>query len=161
MSKSAKKETATIEAKVCRPGPGIVQQAEVVENRYVVVTPDSLDDALKPEYWAHHAARIAPLSVITLIDRERKWEADIRVMQKGDTWLRCVVIRHIEYDVKVRGKEDLAGVRERYRIELNGANGWRVVDPLNNQLVDGLVDEAEANAFLDKHLDSLNFASAA
>ena len=71
------------------------------------LTADNLDDICKPSYWAHHAARVTPKSLLTCIDQRLRWEADLRVLEAGRNYLRVAVVRHVEYDVKALGRPEI------------------------------------------------------
>lgn len=62
--------------KTCPNGPSVFQQASHVESRFMVQIPDGdkLDDICKPSYWAHHAARVTPKSLLTCIDQRLRRE---------------------------------------------------------------------------------------
>jgi len=93
---------ATAFVKTCPNGHSVFQLATHVESRFMVQIPegDQLDDICKPSYWAHHAARVTPKSLLTCIDQRLRWEADLRVLEAGRNYLRVAVVRHVEYDVK-------------------------------------------------------------
>lgn len=146
--------------KVHPAGAKNFELAEFRSPHFFVTIPhsDKLEDILKPEYWANHATngKVQPRALMTCIDEHLRWEASLRVLQRGPTFLRVALIHHVEYDVAVRGDAEIESLRVKYRVEARGQNGWRVVDPNNNELISGLTDEKEANAYLDKHLGTLN-----
>jgi len=160
---AATPQPAKAPVRTCPNGHTVFQQAHHVESRFMVQIPeaDGLADICKPSYWAHHAVRVPPKSLLTCIDEHNRWEADLRVLEAGRTFLRVAVVRHVEYDVKTLGDADLEKLRARYTIESNGQNGWRVVDPERNVIVSGKICRADAEAALDAHLQLMNRAVAA
>lgn len=160
---AATPKPATRPVRTCPNGHTVFQQALHVESRFMVQIPpnDTLEDICKPSYWAHHAARATPKALLTCIDEHNRWEADLRVLEAGRTFLRVAVVRHVEYDVKTLGDADLEKLRSKYTIESNGQNGWRVIDPERNVIVSGKISRADAEAALNAHLQLMNRAVAA
>ncbi|MEM9471754.1 MAG: hypothetical protein AAGA00_07335 [Pseudomonadota bacterium] len=144
--------------KTCPNGPSVFQQASHFENRFMVQIPDGdqLDDICKPSYWAHHAARVTPKSLLTCIDQRLRWEADLRVLEAGRNYLRVAVVRHVAYDVKALGRPEIERLRKLHAIESNGQNGWRVIDPDGVVLFAGLTTRVDAEWALDTHLGTMN-----
>lgn len=165
--KPAKNQTSAqnlkVFAKTCPNGNDAFQLASHVENRYMVQIPpgDCLDDICKPAYWAHHAAKVHPKALLTCIDKNNRWEADLRVLEAGRNFLRVAVLRHVEYDVKTMGDADLEKLFNQHTIENNGQNGWRVIDPEKIVLFSGLTTRADAERALETHLKGMNRKAAA
>lgn len=149
--------------RTCPNGHSVFQLASHVESRFMVQIPevDKLDDICKPSYWAHHAARVTPKSLLTCIDQRLRWEADLRVLEAGRNYLRVAVVRHVEYDVKALGQPEIERLRALHAIASNGQNGWRVVDPDGTVLFAGLATRGDAEAALDGHLATMNRKAAA
>ncbi len=143
-------------------GPRWFQQAEQVTANYVAQIPDGdeIEDLIRPDYWAHHAARVPALAMITCFDVKRRWEAVLRVIEKGPTYLRVVLLYSVDYEVEVRNTDEIDRIKKLYRIESQGQNGWRVIDPNGRELVAGLTTEGDANEFVDKLLATMNRAAA-
>jgi hypothetical protein len=154
---------ATAFVKTCPNGHSVFQLASHVESRFMVQIPegDRLDDICKPSYWAHHAARVTPKSLLTCVDQRLRWEADLRVLEAGRNYLRVAVVRHVEYDVKALGRPEMERLRGLHTIESNGQNGWRVVDPDGIVLFAGLTSRVDAECALDTHLGIMNRQAAA
>ena len=153
----------TIAIKTCPASVAAFQPADVVERRFIAQIPhtDSFEDILVPEYWAHHAAKVSPRALITCIDEHLRWEAEMRVLEAGQTWLKLAVLRHTEYTLVVRGEGEIERLRSRYVVEQNGQNGWRIIGPTGQQLVSGLATESNARAYLDSHLAALSLRPSA
>jgi len=149
---------ATMAAKACPSGSNAFQLATLVENRFMVQIPrnDNLDDICKPSYWAHHAVRVPPKALLTCIHQDLLWEADLRVLEAGRNYLRVAVVRHVEYDVQALGKAEIEKLKDQHKIDSNGQNGWRVIDPDGTVLFAGLATRADAERALDNHLGTMN-----
>lgn len=149
---------AAVSVKTCPNGHTVFQQAHHVESRFMVQIPqaDNLADICKPSYWAHHAVRVPPKSLLTCIDQRCRWEADLRVLEAGRNYLRVAVVRHVEYDVRALGQPEIERLKSLHAIESNGQNGWRIIDPGGAVLFAGLVTRPDAERALDTHLASMN-----
>jgi len=155
--------TPSISVKVCPPGVKAFQPSDVVERRFMVQIPhtDTFDDILAPEYWAHHAAKVSPRALLTCIDEHLRWEAELRVLEAGQTWLKVAVIRHTPYQMTARGNSELEKLRSLFKIEHNGQNGWRILNPSGQPLVAGLASEANAKTFLETHIAAMSLRASA
>lgn len=155
---AAAPDTASAIVKTCPNGHTVFQQAHHVESRFMVQIPeaDELADICKPSYWAHHAVRVPPKSLLTCIDQRWRWEADLRVLETGRNYLRVAVVRHVEYDVQALGQPEIERLKVLHAIESNGQNGWRIIDPEGAVLFAGLATSADAERVLDTHLASMN-----
>lgn len=149
--------------KTCPNSPTMFQQALHVESRFMVQIPeaDKLIDICKPSYWAHHAVRVRPKSLLTCIDQRLRWEADLRVLEAGYNYLRVAVVRHVEYDVQTLGQPEIERLKALHAIESNGQNGWRIIAPEGAVLFAGLATREVAERVLDTHLASMNRKAAA
>lgn len=154
---------ATVTIKTCPPGVKAFQPADVVERRFMVQIPhtDTFEDILAPEYWAHHAAKVSPRALLTCIDEHLRWEAELRVLEAGQTWLKVAVIRLTKYNFKERGESEIEKLRKMFKVEANGQNGWRVLGPSGQPLVSGLATEANAQSFLNTHLAAVSHRASA
>lgn len=165
--KSAQSAAAPVAAdaivKTCPNGHTVFQQAHHVESRFMVQIPeaDTLADIRKPSYWAHHAVRVPPKSLLTCVDQRCRWEADLRVLEAGRNYLRVAVVRHVEYDVQALGQPEIERLKALHAIESNGQNGWRIIDADGALLFAGLATRADAENALDTHLASMNRKAAA
>lgn len=149
--------------KTCPNGHTVFQQAHHVESRFMVQIPeaDRLADICKPSYWAHHAVRVPPKSLLTCIDQHCRWEADLRVLEAGRNYLRVAVVRHVAYDVQALGQPEIERLKALHSTESNGQNGWRIIDPDGAVLFAGLATRADADRVLDTHLKAMNRSLAA
>ena len=159
---AAQAAAAPVPVTTCPSGHTVVQQAHHVESRFMVQIPHGhgLADICKPSYWAHHAARVPPRSLLTCIDQRNRWEADLRVLEAGRTYLRVAVVRHVKYDVQMQGQPEIDRLRALHAIDDNGQNGWRVIAPDGTVLFAGLAARQDAERALTTHLSSMHRRSA-
>lgn len=82
----------------------------------------TLEDVLKPEYWAHVARVLRPLAKICIFPEDGSWEAELRVRDAGDRWANVSLIRHQPWGAKSdiaadgRFRIEWAGPHHKYRI---------------------------------------------
>ena len=133
---------------------------QVVQNYNAIIPKDHGKDVItSPEYWTHHVNRVSPLSMIFCIDEQRRWEVWLRVVEKGQNFLRVAVVNDVDYKVRVRGDEVVARLKRGYLIEEMGQAGYRIIDPQKKELIAGLLSKEEADQYLEVHLEDLKKAA--
>ena len=107
--------------------PDRFKAAEFIRVVYAV-TPAAhteLDHILKPEYWAHVASHLAPLSRIEVVAEDNSWFAELIVVSNGFNWAKVRLLRYIPLvdgfpGEKVHEEEEFdityAGVKARFRV---------------------------------------------
>jgi len=150
-----------------KTGTGLVQlpasgkwfknEDHVVQNFFVTVPQAHGKEVItNPQYWAHHARRTTPMSMIVCVDELKRWEIWLRVLEVGQTFLRVAPVHSIDYEVKSMTEQDAELIKAGFRVEERGENGWRVVDINNKVLQEGLLSQGEANAFVESHIRKMH-----
>jgi len=141
--------------------PGSLKLAEQTINAHAVlidvdVTPD---DILRPEFWCHEAAKMTSLALITVINRLKGWEANIRVVEVGKGWARVVLLSKTDWETVSKDTAEVSRIKLQYKIQPR-SDGWRVIDPSGQAIISGLTSENEANKFVDDLLATMNAKAA-
>lgn len=138
-----------------RAKPKDFRRSEVVEVRYTHYAEPvtTLQDALKPDFWAHVSDQIMPMSHITVINKAVGWEAQLRVLQVANKLVKVALLSAVEWDGKA-GSEEVDRLKSRYSVQ-HRSDGWRVTDTDGNQIAAGLGSEAEAQKFIEQLVTSI------
>ena len=126
------------------------RRSEMVEVRWTqeLEIDDTFEDCLRPDFWTHVADRITTMSHITVINKLRGWEGELRVLQVANKMVKVVPLSHTIWE-SVFISDDAERLKKRYRVQ-SRADGWRVIDTDGNQMIAGLGSEKEAEAFIDQ-----------
>lgn len=111
-----------------------LKETEFAVKCYTVFIPTghTPNDLANPSYWQHHAKAIPLWSVVEAISEDSDWEVRLRVIAKGDTWVRMRLISG--YDGM--GREPVAGPPEAdYEIVPKPPGKYRVLNKLTKQVI--------------------------
>lgn len=112
----------------------------------------TLDDVTEPTYWANHAQRLKPGTVIEVVSEDSALDCDLRVMEVGQTFAKVRVLRHYAEPAQQRQapkQQDsvmvtYGGKQDRWRVEHRG-----------EVIRSGLATEAEAAKAADEYRSKL------
>ena len=118
--------------------------AEYVRNVYGA-TPEpgiTLDDMVRPEYWAHVARTLRPGDRIEVCPDDRSWFAELFVVSQSDTDVRVAVLRSTKIELPevkplVQRSAPKPGQKDdsSYEVKHRGAAGWSVVRKVDKAVV--------------------------
>lgn len=138
--------------------PSRLVSAETVR-RNLSVTPETgitLSDVMKPEYWAHVAARLNRADRIEVVAEDFAWTADLIVADRGRTWAKMLVLRqsaHGEDDLSA-GEKRRNTQRENYTVKpAMGGHGYAVWDRSVNAIAAKFPTEDECERWIERKLD--------
>jgi hypothetical protein len=128
-----------------------LQLAEYYFSDYAVVLPAgvSLDDALKPEFWAHVTKRFRQYDMIRLVPEDGSFFAEVLVVIAAPNFVKLKLLRDVPLtdDAEAPAANDLAYA------EWGGPHDkWRVIrdsdkQVLHKQLPDKLAAQKAAAAY--------------
>lgn len=127
-----------MEAKQDKPqiqlSPGSLQQLDQVSVRYDAEVPMGVDqkDLLKPEFWAHHAARLRPWDEIRARCVDGTWLATYVVLDASRTWAR---VQQMSFHRLTTGdqaatqasEQDVKAFKEAHRVDYRGPLKFSIV----------------------------------
>lgn len=122
-----------------------LQRAEHYFAAYAVVLPDgvSLEDAMKPAYWAHVAEKLRQHDTIRIIPEAGAYFAEILVLSAGRGYANVALLRHIPLDDEAMAGDqgnDLVDVKWR-----GPHSKWSLVRKSDGAVLkDGLVEKVDA-----------------
>lgn len=125
------------------------------ERNLWVVTPEagtSLDEVLKPEYWAHCADKMRAFDKVEVRAEDESYYAELLVRSAGKNWAVCSVLAQVDLDQKqVQVPEDA------YTVGWGGPHQkHRVVRKSDNEVVFQGGETADAaRAWLKEHLKAV------
>lgn len=134
---------------------GVLKQNEFVIHEYTVTIPvgHQPKDLLEPNYWMHHAKKLAINDKIDCLSMTGQWECTLRVVNKGDTWAKMRMLSAYDAD----GKDEAATpLREQYKIEFVPTQGYRVVHKDSRGIISTHGTKDEALKALDEHVEKLS-----
>lgn len=107
-----------------------------------------------PNYWMHHARRLQINDKIDCISMGGQWECTLRVIAKGDTWVKTRFL--FGYDGE--GKDDVAvPIRDQYAITHVPTQGYRVIHKETKGVIsDKHQTKDAAIAALDAHVELMS-----
>jgi hypothetical protein len=127
----------------------LMTSAEYRHTVYVVTPPEgtTLDDMLKPEYWAHVAYRLKPDDMIRALPEDRSFYASLVVRTAHRLSARMDVVHYIE-----RGEPEADTVAGDYSVGWGGpAHRYRVIRNSDKEVIQhGFADKGDALKFIDK-----------
>lgn len=103
--------------------PKDLKQAELIRTVYVAQPEPgtTLDEMLKPEYWAHVAKDLKlPGTRIEVMPAGGEWFAELYVRSVGKQDAKVSVLRHVVFDAPQKQDDD-------YDVRSRGGAGWSVV----------------------------------
>ncbi len=63
----------------------------------IPVSADTIEDTLRPEYWAHICARVSINDKIEAIWDDGTKYVEYKVLNKGDSWLKVAIINQADF----------------------------------------------------------------
>lgn len=125
-----------------------MQEADFTRNIFAI-TPEqgtTLQDMLKPEYWAHVATKLRPNSRIEVVAEDSTWFAELFVVSVGRTWAQVSLLRFVELTESVVPAIPSAKFVIKWRGAKHKHCVMRVAD--NAVLHDGFATAADANKWM-------------
>lgn len=113
------------------------------------ITPEaahSVEDTLKPEYWAHVAPNFRIGDRIEAIWEDGSKFLEYTVMETGEAWVKVVVINEVKLtkDGKAEQKDEVE-VKQDYKAKyINRHSGWGVIRTSDNVRLEENLDSKEA-----------------
>lgn len=135
---------------------GRLKEVVHARNEYFAEIPNgtTIEDILKPEYWAHYAKdKLRPLDVIECFCDDASWECSLRVMYVAKTEVKMSLRWKVAHD-NVLPEETETDVHE---IKWHGPTAqFAIVRKDNNEVLkDRLYPKSEAAAYLKRHLEQM------
>jgi len=127
-----------------------LQRADHYFSDYAVVLPgaDTLEDALKPEYWAHVAPKLRQGDTIRIIPEDDSYFAEALVRATGTGFAKLELLRHIPFDAA-----QTEAVPDTVEVKWGGPHDkWRVIRRSDGHVLARGLDKAAALR------ESLNYA---
>lgn len=77
-----------------------LQLAEFQRLRFAVTLPagDTLEDAMKQDYWKHCATKLKPKSIIEVVPEDGSFYAELFVTASDTTWARTALIMAVTFN---------------------------------------------------------------
>lgn len=112
----------------------------------------TLDDVLKPDYWAHYARDIRPMDVLWVYSEDATWEAQLRVMFVSTTEVKTSLLWEVTHE---KGAEVFES--DTHEVVWKGpVKKFAVVRKDNKEVIaDGFL-KSEAYNYMRKHLRNLD-----
>jgi len=133
--------------KTLKLSPVNIEQAEAIRMVWSVM-PDpevTVDDMLKPDYWAHVAMKLRPGDRIEAMPADRNYLAKFIVLGRDRLWAKVVLISYVVvYD------KDEVPADEGYIVSFVPSQKWRVVKG-NDVLTKDHDDKQSALVWLKEH----------
>jgi hypothetical protein len=131
--------------------------AEYTRVIYQAVPEDgaTIDDVLKPEYWAHVAHKLKPGHRIEILAEDGSWFAEILVRDVGRVWAKVALLRHKEFDGPISNEAGSWADHLRIR-HLVGPQKWRVERKSDGAVLrHGLETRDAAETWAKSHLQAM------
>lgn len=141
------------------PGGGLwLKEHDQVIRQFKVMIPKehTEKDYLDPQYWIHHCKRVPPLSLIVAMDELRRYEVHLRVLERGENFLRVTPLVKYTYTTMAKSSPEREAMRKQFRVEYIDQQGWRVVTKDHKIIVDGLLSQDEADQYVSQHVDRMH-----
>lgn len=136
--------------------PNRLQRAEHYCVSYAVVLPGAvaLDEAMKPEYWAHVGKQLKQHDMIRIIPEDGSYFAEALVLASGPGFAKLHLLRHESLEGNAEPAADASGLFVKY----NGPHDKYVVIRRSDgeKLKTGLASKVEAQRWLDDHLATIS-----
>lgn len=114
----------------------------------------SFDEVMKPQFWAHIAAKLVPNARIEVLSETGEYFAELLVMSCDRTWAKVALLRFVELSAPAGNVEiEAAG----YKIEWKGPTRKHVVIRLaDNEIIkDELPRKADAELWVREHAKAM------
>lgn len=126
---------------------------------HIVVDPDvSIDDVMRPNFWAHHVASLKPMDLIDVVSVDMTMDLTLRVISKGIGYVEMRPLRVFLDESRsnqVEGQEDESDkspVPDGYLVNFAPSHRWRVLTNDPREIVSkGHMTEKEAIAAAVEH----------
>lgn len=135
---------------------GAFKMNQFVLNEYTVFIPATHTPAmlLEPSYWVHKAREIRLNDKIDCISETRRWECTLRVINKGDNWVKMRMLSAYEAQ---GADEDAAPIRDQFKLDYIPSQGHRVIHKETKAVISsGHQTKDAAIASLDAHVEILS-----
>lgn len=123
-----------------------LKPAEYARNMHIAVAPSgaSLEDALKPEFWSHVAAKTRRWDRIELRAEDDTWWADLLVTKAERLALHVSVIAKLDLSGASKGVV-IEGLPKEYDVQWGGpAHKFRVIRKADNEILAHGMSKEEA-----------------
>lgn len=131
----------------------MLSEADYVRQRLHIGTAEgaTLDDLMRPAFWAHVAAQMRPGALIDVVDPAGSYDATLRVTETGEGWAKVRMLRL--WTAEPAAAEEDHGAR----VEWGGPrHKWRVVRGSDNAAIHiGCATEDEASKWLAENQDKV------
>lgn len=133
--------------------PDRIQGADFIRVVYAI-TPaigTEVEHFLKPEYWAHVAAKLRPHTRIEAVSEDNSWFAEMIVMSCGPNWAKVRVLRFV--DLLDGAQTVTAQPDSAYEVLWAGVKAkFRVVHKVDKTVVkEGFQTKVEAHKWLQDY----------
>jgi len=117
----------------------------------------AFDEVVKPEFWAHVAARLKPNDHIEVVAENGEYFGELLVIESGRLWAKVAVLRFVELSAAEVPAALLASAASGYKVEYKGPTLKHVVIRLSdNEIVhEGIARKADAELWVNEHLKTL------
>lgn len=130
-----------------------------VSTRYDARIPQgvTLEDILKPAFWAHQASKLRPFDEIRARAEDGTWVAQLIVLDCSRTWARVahLAVHHLTTADVAQTQASEQAVKAHmgeHKVTYRGQHKWSVVRNADGAvLVQGIEQKDEAQAWLEKH----------
>lgn len=123
--------------------PSRLQIADHYRSHYGVVAEDgvSLDDLLRPEYWAHVATKLRKFDIIEVLPEDGSFFVELIVLQVGIGYAKVMLLREVGLEAD-EVLPDADGVIVKWK---GPHRKWAVIRTTDGQILrDGHEDKAAA-----------------
>lgn len=140
--------------------PGRLSTAEHRRVTYAVDIPTgrSLEDLLRPGYWAHHAKQLRPWDKIEARCEDGTWYAEFIVLDASRTWARLALVLERRglgtSDVSQTAASDaeVQALINAHEVKFVPVRKWHVIERASKKvLVEGLQLRDDAEIYLKQH----------
>lgn len=124
--------------------------AETARNDWVVTAAPgtTVDDVLKPAFWAHKAREMTPYDRIEVREETGEWMLELMVLSQGLNWATVHVLQH---HVLQHVAEEPEGVKL-HKLQWRGPRAkWGVIRLSDNQVLQDGMDKDQAAAWMAQH----------
>ena len=114
----------------------------------------SIEDIMKPEYWAHYSRELKALDIIEAFCDDGTWECSLRVMYVSPSEVKVALRSKVMYDAE----EVETTETDTHEIRWKGPVAkYAIVRRDNNEVVESkLYPKSEAAAALRRHLQQIH-----
>lgn len=174
MSAAQKKEVKTARKILANE----LKRGEVARPLYRVIVKEdatTVQDVLRPEYWAHVAPTFSKdtwaFAIVELIWQDGSKYLEVMVMEAGNNYAKVKTVNFIDFEKQsitfegntpIRGEAVEEGQPEDeenddYEVKHRGGAKWSVLRKADKQvMVEGLASKADANTWLTEHLKAMD-----